>query len=366
MEPEFRQKQEKTTLDALVKALQTLPHADASLVNVDHTVSPHRALDAKIDFTVADRHITLLIEVKRTVFPRDVPQILYQLRSIRNAFAHSPKENVVPLLAAESISTGAREILCEENVGFFDTGGSLFLPAKGAYFYVERPVPKTLEKSVRSLFTGKRSQVLHALLTHWRDWIGVHAIAKLAQVSPGTASETLTALERMDWVSSQGQGPSKERRLTNPSGLLDEWQTHILTARRPLSRRRYYVPGGDPMALAHHLAELCDQQHVEYALTQEFAAQQYAPFLSSISRVACRMLPGIGTDEVMAQLGARVVSEGANLDIIETTSRGEFLFKKHDGPFWLASPVQTYLDLQRGEGRSRDMAEHLRKGVLGI
>ena len=219
---------------------------------------------------------------------------------------------------------------------------------------------------MRSLFTGKRSQVLHALLTRWRDWVGVNALANLAGVSAGTASETLTALERMDWVSSRGRGPSKERRLSNPAGLLDEWRTQILTTRRPLSRRRYYVPGGDSMALAQRLAELCDRHHVEYVLTQDFAAQQYAPFLSSLSRVACRMVPGMGAGEVMTQLDARVVTEGANLDVIETTSFGEFLFKTQKGPLWLASPVQTYLDLLRGEGRSRDMAEHLRKEILGI
>jgi hypothetical protein len=78
------------------------------------------------------------------------------------------------------------------------------------------------------------------------------------------------------------------------------------------------------------------------------------------------MAPGKAADEIIARLDARVVSEGANLDIIETKSRGEFLFKELKGSLWLASPVQVYLDLLRGDGRSRDMAEHLRKEVLGI
>ena len=61
------------------------------------------------------------------------------------------------------------------------------------------------------------------------------------------------------------------------------------------------------MALAQRLAELCDRHHVEYVLTQDFAAQQYAPFLSSLSRVACRMVPGMGAGEVMTQLDAQLV-----------------------------------------------------------
>ncbi|MER9132581.1 MULTISPECIES: hypothetical protein [unclassified Mesorhizobium] len=49
-----------------------------------------------------------------------------------------------------------------------------------------------------------------------------------------------------------------------------------------------------------------------------------------------------------------------------TKSHSEFLFKEQKDALWLASPVQVYLDLLRGDGRSRDMAEHLRKEILGI
>jgi hypothetical protein len=128
---------------------------------------------------------------KRAVYPRDVRQMLWQLRDARNAYAHEHKGNVMPLVAAESISEGARDVLQAENVGFFDMGGSLFVPAKGAYLYIDRPVPKTIEKSVRSLFIGKRSQVLHALLMKREEWLGVTELSHLAEVSPATASEIL-------------------------------------------------------------------------------------------------------------------------------------------------------------------------------
>lgn len=358
---------EREILDALLTTLQKVPQAHASLVRGEGTrESSALKLDAAIDLEIADRNLTLLIEIRKTVYPRDTREIIWQISHYINSHPHEDRESVVPFVAAESISTGAREILKEENVGFFDSGGSLFVPAKSAYLYIERPVPRTLEKSVRSLFTGKRSQVLHALLTRPRDWLGGTELARLAEVSPATASETMTALERMGWTSSRGHGPSKERRLSDPAELLDEWRTQVLASRRSLIRRRYYVPGGESAALSHRLAELCAAAGVEYALTQEAAAQVYAPFLSSISRVACRMPPSNPADELLIQLGARLVSEGANLDVIETKSRGEFLFRELKESIWLASPVQVYLDLLRGEGRSRDMAEHLRKEILGI
>ena len=62
----------------------------------------------------------------------------------------------------------------------------------------------------------------------------------------------------------------------------------------------------------------------------------------------------------------RFASEGANLAIIEVESPGELLFREKVGGLWLASPIQIYLDLLRGEGRSKEMAEHFRKERIGF
>jgi hypothetical protein len=96
------------------------------------------------------------------------------------------------------------------------------------------------------------------------------------------------------------------------------------------------------------------------------AAQRYAPFLSAVSQVRCRLLAGSGADAAIADLGARVVSEGANLAVIEAKSTGDLLFRERVGGVWLASPIHVYLDLLRGEGRAKDMADHLRKERIGF
>ena len=146
------------------------------------------------------------------------------------------------LLIAESLSPGAKELLRAERIGYYDSGGSLFLPASGAYVYIDKPPPKTLEKSVRSLFSGRRAQVLHALLVNHEEWFGVTEVAEQAQVAPSTASDVLGELERFDWLVSRGQGPSKERHLREPGALLDAWAKQLATQRAP-TLRRYFVPG---------------------------------------------------------------------------------------------------------------------------
>jgi len=51
---------------------------------------------------------------------------------------------------------------------------------------------------------------------------------------------------------------------------------------------------------------------------------------------------------------------------LQCRSRCELLFRARIGDAWLAGPVQVYLDLLRGEGRAKEMAEHLRKERLGF
>jgi hypothetical protein len=355
---------EQDVVEKLLDALQTVPHAHTGPPEWDIPLDGKK-VDAKVDLRVAERSFILLIEVKKSVYPRDVDQILWQVSKYADqAQARDRNKTFVPLLAAESISTGAKELLRNELVGYYDTGGSLFIPARGAFIYVDKPPPQSLERAVRTLFKGKRSQVFQALL-HKRDtWFSVKDLAELAKASPATTSETLAALERFDWIETRGQGPSKERRLTQPSALLDEWKKQVF-AGRPLPIRRYYVPDSNPEDLANRFAQTCEAHGVEYALTQEAAAQLYAPFLSNVSRVAFRMVPSRDGDMILGELHARVVTEGVNLIVIETKSQGEFLFKEHIGSVWLANSVQVYLDLLSHGGRAQEMAEHLRRERIG-
>ena len=312
-------------------------------------------VDAEIHLMVAGKSIVLLVDSKKTAYPRDVQQVLWQFQALRQTKGN----NTQPVLVAESLSPGAKDLLKSQRVGYYDSGGSLFLPAPGAYVFIDKPPPKSLEKSMRSLFSGRRAQVLHALLIHHADWFGVTEVAEQAQVAPSTASDVLSELERFDWLESRGQGPAKARHLTKPGELLDAW-TKQLAGTAALAVRRYYVPVLKSDALLARLGQAFDAHQAGYAVSHEAAAQRYAPFLSGISQVRTRLLPGAGADAALAELDARVVTEGANLAVIETKSAGELLFREQVDGVWLASPVQVYLDLLRGDGRAKEMAEHLR------
>ena len=135
---------------------------------------------------------------------------------------------------------------------------------------------------------------------------------------------------------------------------------------RPLSLRRYFAPSARAEALVEKFAEVCATSKAEYAITHEAAGQRYAPFLSAVSQVRCRVMGRAEADRALGALDARVVDRGANLVVIEVMSSGELLFRELVDGIWLASPVQVYLDLMRSEGRAREMAKHLRGERIGF
>jgi hypothetical protein len=343
-----------------VDALGSLPNIQVEAVRWDARGS-NFAPDAEVDLRILDKLVRLNIEARTVLYPRDAREVLWRLQpygelSLQNAG--------VSVLVADSISPGAKEFLKEQHIGYYDSGGSMYLPASGAYVYIDKPPPKAFAQSLGSLYSGVRAQVLHALLHQYQEWIGGQELAARAQVSTATASQVLMELERLEFVQSRGQGPHKERHVTQPGALLDSWVKHLALKRAP-SVRRYFVPSLKAETW-EPLVQVFAARRVEYAISYEAAAQHYAPFISSVSQLRMKALVGSATDAALTAMNAHEVGEGANLAIIDAKSTGEFLFRKQADGLWWANPVQVYLDLQRGEGRSKEMAEHLRREKIGF
>jgi hypothetical protein len=365
------QNNERSLVDHLLETLRALPDVNGVQVVREASAAErasHARIDAVIDLRIAGKSLELMIEANKSLYPRDARNAFW-VWTMKSALAHPAEDALgpqrVPMLIATSISPGAKEFLRHEGVGYFDSGGSLFVPAKGAYLYIDKPPPKALAKAIRNLYSGRRAQVLLALLNQHDAWVGVQGLAAQAHVSPATASQVLTELERFDWLQSQGQGPTKKRRLCEPAALLDAWSQQV-TTERPPPMRRFYVAGLRAEDLTDKLAQALEARGVDYAITHEVAAQRYAPFLSSVSQARCRLIPGPATDAALADLNARPVPEGTNLSLIEVKSPDELLFRQKLDGLWLASPIQVYLDLLRGEGRAKDLAAHLRRERIGF
>ena len=356
---------EHELIDQFLTALHAVPEVRAEW-RPEPTVVQGWPPDAEIDLRAAGKSVHLFVETKKTFYPRDVREFLWHRRGlVGTTKSKSNAPEWVLVVVAEAISPGAKELLRKERVGYYDVGGSLFLPAPNIYVYVDKPPPKTLSRTVRSLFSGRRAQVLHALLLNHEAWFRVHDLAGLADVSPSTASQGLIELERLEWVVARGRGPHKQRCLEEPSALLDAW-VEQLAKMRPPAMHRYYVPLIQADELVEKIADILPAHGVGYAITGEAAGQHYAPFLSHLSRVHCRVPMGPALEDVLGKLGARDVDEGTNLVVIESRLPRESPFRELANGIWFASPIQVYLDLLRGEGRAKKLADHLRSEMIGF
>ncbi|MDP2222604.1 MAG: hypothetical protein Q8K34_20795, partial [Hydrogenophaga sp.] len=130
------------------------------------------------------------------------------------------------------------------------------------------------------------------------------------------------------------------------------------------------------------LKDMVDRAGEAYALLERFKAQPQVRRLiqgASPREYAAHLIPEGGYRGMPKLYGNGVLvvgdaagmvnaafTEGANLAVIETKSAGELLFRERQEGLWLASPIQIYLDLLRGEGRSKEMAEHFRKERIGF
>ena len=356
---------EPELIDQFLTALRAVPEVHAER-REEMVVTAGWPCDAWIDLSAANKVVGLFVEAKKSLYPRDVRQVLWHLRELAHQANQKPTApELVPVVIAESISPGAKDLLRKERVGYYDTGGSLFLPAPNIYVYVDKPPPKPFSRSIRSLFSGRRAQVVHLLLLWYESWFRVGELAQQAAVSPATASEVLIELERLEWVVSRGRGPNKQRRLEEPSAVLNAWAEQLAAMRAP-PMHRYYVPLIQAGELVEQIAATFAAHGVEHAITGEAAGQHYAPFLSSLSRVHCRLQVSPACGEAVEDLGARAVHEGSNLVLIESRLPGELSFRTLTNRIWLASRIQVYLDLLRSEGRAKEMAEHLRSEKIGF
>ena len=129
----FEEAIEHQLIRQLLESLRAIPEVQAAL-DEDPIIRPmvDRGYDARVDVRVSGRRLTLLIEAKKSLYPRDVRQALWQLREMERRVPEEGRQmDIVPMLIAESISPGSKELLQGERVGYFDSGGSLFLPAQG-------------------------------------------------------------------------------------------------------------------------------------------------------------------------------------------------------------------------------------------
>lgn len=335
-------------VERLMSAGDTLPMAVA-----------HERPDLIMRADIRGRSAIFLIEAKAYGYPRDMRAAADQLaRYAALARLEADEVPLVPLVVAPAISPGGRAVLRERGIGYWDRGGSLYLDLPWAHYDIERPPSPGAQRQHRSPYRGRAAQVVHALLVEpARAW-HVGELATCAAVSPYTAHQVLTMLERELWVDKEGRGPRAVRRLREPGALLEAWAAaHRL---EDYAFRRFHAWAQSPAALAGHVTAALDASGVEYALTLTSGAALVAPFAAEAGRLTVLVPARADLADVIRDVKLRPAEEGENVAFLSTRERSPLLFRQRVHDAWVASDVQLYRDLWAWPRRGREQAAHLR------
>jgi hypothetical protein len=347
---------EEELLLALKEELEHLPGVKMLRQRAVKERKADAAVDAVFSISVQGRPIRVLFEAKQYGFPRDVLQFTRQLRNIK---AHAGDVETVQVVAAPSISPGSRDLLRAQGIGYFDSGGSLYLPLRNGVYFVDKPAPGG-DRPLGSIYKGRSAQVLHVLLArHDHRW-HVNELAEEAGVSPYTVHRVVTSLEKQLWIEKRGKGPESIRTLREPGALLDAWARTYSTCQ--FEFRNYYRWSQSFATLRQIVAE--GLAGAEYALTLASGAELTAPFATSVDRLHLIVPATVRLDDVVRRAELKPVDSGANVTFMLTRQRSPLLLRRSIDGIWVASDIQLYLDLWNSPARGKEQAEHLRKQRL--
>lgn len=305
------------------------------------------------------RPIEILIDAKANAYPRDVRAAADQLLALRDRYRQQYGERPFsPMLVAPAIPPTSRELLRERGVGYWDTGGSLYLDFPHALYWIDRPVPERSARRTRNVFRGRAAQVLHALLASPGQSWHVHELAERAEVAPSTVHQVFTFLEEHLWVEKRCTGPRAVRILHEPGALLDAWsEQHTLAA---YTAHRFHRWTRDPSEVRRAVTAALETHGVEYALTLASGARFVAPFATDSGQLTLLVPPMPTLEEVARTAGLNPVDEGETVTFLLTRERSPLLFRRSVEDTWVASDIQLYLDLYAWPQRGKEQARHLR------
>lgn len=349
---------EEELFDALKELLEKLPGVKLPPEQLLEKLTDDRA-DAALEMEVGGRKVRLIVRVKKNGYPRDVHKDAGYLAGFPR---HGGRAETVPVIAAPSLSPGSRELLRDVGVGYFDAGGSLYLPLSNGLYFIDRPAPSA-DRRLHNVYKGRSAQVLHVLLVEeGRRW-HVSELAREAGVSPYTAHQVFTFLEKQLWVEREGKGPESVRVLREPTMLLDAWAEKYTL--KQYEFRNYYRWSQSFGSLRQEVCGEMESREIEYALTLSSGAASVAPFATSVDRLHIIVPAAAKLDGVVEATGLKPAEDGANVTLMVARQRAPLMLRRRVDGICVASDVQLYLDLQSWPARGKEQAEYLRKERLG-
>ncbi len=349
-------------------AIEGLPGIKVRSVSHSADARESSAVDLDLQVEIKGRPVRVLIVTRAQGYPRDIREAVWKLEQISGANKEDSSrsdardEPVVCMVVAPAISQKGRELLRQEGFGYWDSGGSIYIELPWAVFFIDRPQPKGAERPIRTIYRGRTTRVLHAMLLdparHWQ----VRELAERAEVSAYTVHQVLTFLEKQLWVEKHGSGPNTLRVLRDPGALLDAWaEAHAL---EKYTFHRFYLWSQSQAALRRRLIGVLNDLEADYALTLGSGSELIAPYATRTDRLTLLVQDTREVDQVVREMNLAPVETGENIAFLVTHDHSPLMFRQQVENMFVASNIQLYLDLWAWPKRGKEQARHLRKQML--
>jgi hypothetical protein len=308
--------------------------------------------DAVLRF--AGNRAPMSVEVKRQVNAANAWQLVQRTEA---------NVNLSLLVIAGETTAEARATLEDHGIGVIDGLGNAHIELPGLLLHLEgRQRPKRSGVvSPPTRLQGKAGVVAQALLLNPKRTWQVREVAKEAAVSDALAHRVLTRLEHEGIVAVEGTGPSRIRRVTNATALLDLWAEE--TADRP-TRTLAYALAQTPPQLIRELGGSLARSGIDHALTGAAAGSVIAPFITALPVVEIWVKATAAPEDLYAAAGADPVTDGQNVVFLQGKDDSPLAFCERVHDLWLANRFRLYVDLRRDPRRGGEQANHLRREVI--
>jgi hypothetical protein len=303
----------------------------------------NQRVDALLEIRAPDgARGVLVVEAKRLLEPKDLPALLAQLRRLTG-------EDARPVVAAPYLGSRARDRLREEDVGFVDLAGNIWVTLNRPGLLIEtagaKKNPWREERPARSLKGAKAGRIIRALCDI-SGVVGVRELAARAGTDPGYVSRVLDLVEREALVKREARGPILE---VDWRGLIGRWaQDYSLLGS---NRTSSYL---DPRGIESFRTNL-RRASERYVVTGSLGASVLAPIAPARLGVCY-----VDSAEPFANnLGLRPAESGANVILAEPFDPVVYERTWDREGITFAAPTQIAADLLTSPGRGPAEAEEL-------
>jgi len=269
------------------------------------TAEADRGQDATLRF--AGNHAHVAVEVKGRVSAATAWQVVHQTPS---------RPDLPLLLIASETTTEARTILGDHGIAIIDGLGNVHIELPGLLVHLEsreRP-PSTAATSPPTRLRGKAGVVAQALLLRPQHEWRVRDVAEEAEVSAGLAHRVLARLEAEGVLAAKGTGPSRVRRVTSPTALLDLWAEENVD--RP-TRTRAYLLAQTPQQLIRALGANLGRSGIDSAVTGAAAGSLLAPSVTAVPVVEVWAAAALAPEQLCSAAQADPVTDGQNVVFLQ-------------------------------------------------